>query len=249
MPWSAIVPADSYETRADFGYGAYEFCEWISIDPDPNPCESATSEWWLETITVEDDQGNPVEREAVTIRATLNRCFADTAWGHNSMLSGWPGKGRKFKQIWTSDNLEMTLYYGDKETVAMEFGIDLLAPDGDGWKTAGVDGKDGFLEEGNRAHILAVETSMSLNLNNPPSHTAGMTRVHLRRSGLTMRTTPCLTTTATISRPSKLRGLDLGHLVRDLHRRRRIRWSWLWWRTDTRTARQPQQDRRPTASR
>lgn len=159
-PWAVTMPPTNVDyIVADFGYvDQGDFCVWDPDDPD----NGATGGWWINS----DAEGNP---QSVTIRTTLARTFADTAYGTNAHLTGWPGQGRRFKHIWTSDNLEMELLNGNGEVV-MEFGIDLLERTDDpnfpsGFATAGVTGGDGYLAVGDLAHVLNYETSMSLNVN------------------------------------------------------------------------------------
>ena len=93
----------------------------------------------------------------ITIRVTLSRGFADTAYGPNSTATGWPGRGgRKFKQIWTSDELEMKLKDANGN-VTSDYMIDLLSPDTNapsGYSSSGIVGgsgnRDGALRQGQR---------------------------------------------------------------------------------------------------
>jgi hypothetical protein len=152
--WPVTIPMPMDYIKADFGYiDGSDFCIW---DPD-DPEQGATGQFWIHTID---------GVEVITIRTTLNLNFSDTAYGDGSKSTGWPGQGRRFKQVYTSDNLEMRLYDGDGN-VAMEFGLDLIEKvDGDpvGYATLGVDGGDGYLSIGNRADIVSYETSQSWNL-------------------------------------------------------------------------------------
>jgi hypothetical protein len=158
-----LPPSDPDEDHdmADFGYAPCKECVCVVWGPGGgDPIDGAEVVWWLD-----------LDANTVTIRATLDRAFADTAYGKNSVVTGWPGKGRKFKQIWTSDNLEMDLYDGAGQ-LAMALGIDLLAPDGTGgYVTAGVKGGDGYCDYpvGTCADFVSSErTSISENLNNIP---------------------------------------------------------------------------------
>ena len=107
----------------------------------------------------------------ITIRVTLSRGFADTAYGPNSTATGWPGTGRKYKQIWTSDELEMKLKDANGN-VATDFQIDLLSPDShalSGYSSSGIasgsGNRDGALLKGNASDIVSWDTSIARNLN------------------------------------------------------------------------------------
>ncbi len=110
-----------------------------------------------------------------TVRTTLARSFADSAYGRpNSKSTGWPGDGRKFDQILTSDNLNLVLKNGNGTTV-YDLTMDLLAykssnPVGSRYLTNGVlktySKSDGSIAVGSAANVLDVKTSISENLNN-----------------------------------------------------------------------------------
>jgi hypothetical protein len=166
-PLGANVPVGQGEDHdfADFGYVPCEECECIWPD---DPRVQADVQWW---ITPDPDPNIP---GTVTIRTTLNRAFADTAYGPNSTITGWPGKrGRRFKHVWTSDNLEMELYDAAGQMV-MKLGIDLLDEivKDQTYATAGVLGGDGYcqLPAGTCADFVVGDpkTSISENLNAIP---------------------------------------------------------------------------------
>jgi hypothetical protein len=158
-PLGKFVPVGEGEDHdwADFGYAPCEECECIWPD---DPRVQADIRWWIDL----DGSGNP---DTLTIRVTLNPTFADTAWG-NMYDTGWPGKGRKFKQIWTSDNLEATILGADGAP-AVQFGLDLLEPDLSApslFATAGPFGGDGYLGDLLADDVVSYDTSVSWNLNN-----------------------------------------------------------------------------------
>ncbi len=156
-PNTATVILDLGEERWDVDFG-YVPPQDICLQGETDPTRvGAQILYWVNQAA-----------GTVTIRTTLARTFEDTAYGVNSKITGWPGGGRKFKQIVTSDNLELSLYDGAGRT-AMRFAMDLLDVDPtapSGYGTLGIAGGDGFIAAGNAGDVLQVRTSISENLNN-----------------------------------------------------------------------------------
>jgi hypothetical protein len=161
QPYQATIVSGSSDLAADFAYvpPTTVLCfEATNGDPDVGA-----------TVTYSINQ----VAGTATIRVTLARSFADTAYGTNSTITGWPGKkGRKFDQIISSDNLELTLKNGAGAT-SLRFAMDLLAPNASapsGYATSGVTGgpghKNGAMLTGSASNVLSVRTSISENLNN-----------------------------------------------------------------------------------
>ena len=158
------LPAGTDDLTIDFGF--YSDCPTITLCPVGDPSTSAGAF----DVSVDEGAGT------VTIRATMARWFADTAYGANSTITGWPS-ARTFDKILGSDKLELTLSDGDGAE-AMRFTMDLLGVDAgapSGYATSGIDGgggkdakHDGTIDVGNVADVLEVRTSISENLNNLP---------------------------------------------------------------------------------
>ncbi|MBI3943433.1 MAG: carboxypeptidase regulatory-like domain-containing protein, partial [Chloroflexi bacterium] len=124
------VNANDNITTIDFGYKQPDQTGDICLQGSADPTNvGATIHYVI----------NP-SANTVTVRVTLRRSFADAAYGSNSTSTGWPGTGRKFDQIVTSDQLGMILKNGAGTTI-FDFDIDLLGVDGtapSGYRTLGV---------------------------------------------------------------------------------------------------------------
>jgi hypothetical protein len=99
-------------------------------------------------------------------RVTFHPGFVDNTYGKNSI--GWPAsRGHRWSDLVKSDHTELQLY--DKAgTLALHFKMDYISSDStksSGYGTLGVKGGDGSMLVGDRAHVLAVSTSLDRNLN------------------------------------------------------------------------------------
>jgi hypothetical protein len=99
-------------------------------------------------------------------RVTFNPGFVDNSYGKNSI--GWPPvRGHRWSDLVKSDHTELQLF--DKsDRLALHFKMDYISPDSSkscGYGTLGVKGGDGAMLVGDRAHVLAVSTSLDRSLN------------------------------------------------------------------------------------
>jgi hypothetical protein len=100
------------------------------------------------------------------IRITFDPSFTDTTYGGGTCC-GWGDKGHKFKDLVGSDHTELLLTDGSGAD-AMSLKIDLISLDPTAAcanATLGVGGGEGEVLKGNPAHVLAVATSISRNIN------------------------------------------------------------------------------------
>ena len=105
----------------------------------------------------------------VHIRITFDPTFTDNTYGEGACCGWGQNRGHTFvSDLTKSDHTELRLTNGDTETV-MEFKVDLVSPEAEGtckgFDSLGVNGGDGSMITGDPAHILAVATSSSRNIN------------------------------------------------------------------------------------
>ncbi len=95
---------------------------------------------------------------SVHVRLTLDPRFVDNTYGDNAI--GWGERGHTYKQLDGSDHAQLLLHDGDGE-LALDFAMDYITEQ----VTLGVTDGDGEVSRGDADHVLAVETSLSLNFN------------------------------------------------------------------------------------
>jgi len=109
-----------------------------------------------------------LENGDVTARAWVSRNYADNTYGVNRI--GWGNKPHTFKHLYTSDFAQMA-FYDKSGSKKIDFKIDYLSPVSgtpSGYATRGVtSGKqaDGGMVSGSASDIIAISTSIDLNMN------------------------------------------------------------------------------------
>jgi VCBS repeat-containing protein len=102
----------------------------------------------------------------IKARAVVSRNYADNTYGVNK-LADWGNKKRDFKAVYNSDFGQLA-FYDANGSKKIDFKIDLLtAKSGtpSGYGTLGVSGGDGGMVSGSASNIVALSTSMDLNMN------------------------------------------------------------------------------------
>ena len=99
---------------------------------------------------------------------TLSRDINDNAYGTGAVPAGW--SSHKFGDLTGSDRAQFA-FLNANGTVVWQADVDYISASGtfpSGYGTLGVTGGEGDMIIGNAAHLLAVTTSLTENLNNPP---------------------------------------------------------------------------------
>ena len=120
---------------------------------------SATVEYITEVVA---------ENEYVHLRVIFDPDFVDTVYGECSAETGWnPRRGHTFKDLRSSDHVELMLYNCSDE-LSMHMKVDFLDTSDStacGYATGGVLSGDGEMFVGDPEQVLAVGTSLDRNMN------------------------------------------------------------------------------------